>query len=105
MVPSLEQLRMQCRIDDDDTSGNDLLTLMAAAARKRAENFINRKLYDETVPDTDPDGLVISEDICLALMLLVGHWNESREEATEVAKMSIPYGFASLLEPYRYIPL
>ena len=46
MVPSLEQLRMQCRIDDDDTSGDALLTLMAAAARKRAENFINRKLYD-----------------------------------------------------------
>jgi hypothetical protein len=35
MVPSLEQLRMQCRIDDDDTSGDALLTLMAAAAAMR----------------------------------------------------------------------
>lgn len=105
MVPSLEQLRMQCRIDEDDTSSDALLTLMSAAARKRAENLINRTLYDEQVPETDPDGLKISEDICLALMLLVGHWNESREEATDVKKMSIPYGFASLLEPYRFIPL
>lgn len=105
MVPSLEQLRMQCRIDDDDTSSDALLTLMAAAARKRAENFVNRTLYDDQVPEDDPDGLKVSEDICLALMLLVGHWNDSREEATEVAKMSIPWGFASLLEPYRHIPL
>ncbi|HBQ5642569.1 TPA: phage gp6-like head-tail connector protein [Klebsiella variicola] len=105
MVPSLEQLRMQCRIDDDDTSSDTLLTLMALAARKRAENFINRKLYDTSLPDSDPDGLVVSEDICLALMLLVGHWNESREEASDVNKMSIPFGFTSLLEPYRFIPL
>ena len=41
----------------------------------------------------------------VALMLLVGHWNESREEASEVSKMSIPWGFASLLEPYRFIPV
>lgn len=105
MVPSLEQLRMQCRIDNDDTSCDELLTLMAGAARKKAENLINRKLYDDAVPDTDPDGLLISDDIRLALMLLVGHWNESREEASEVSKMSIPWGFASLLEPYRFIPV
>ena len=105
MKPTLEQLRMQCRIDDDDLSSDELLTLMSGAARKKAENFINRKLYDDSIPEDDPDGLLISEDICLALMLLVGHWNESREEATDVAKMSIPYGFSSLLDPYRFIPL
>ncbi|MEJ1780003.1 head-tail connector protein, partial [Escherichia coli] len=53
----------------------------------------------------DPDGLKIADDILLALMLLVGHWFNSREEASDVNKMSIPFGFTSLLEPYRYIPL
>lgn len=105
MIPTIEQLRQQCRIDDDDTSSDELLILMAAAARRRAQNFVCRTLYDETVPESDPDGLVISDDIRLALMLLVGHWNESREEAAEVGKTSIPFGFKSLLEPYRYIPL
>jgi hypothetical protein len=56
------------------------------------------------VPDTDPDGLVISEDICLALMLLVGHWNEPGRSHRS-GEDEHPWGFASLLEPYRYIPL
>jgi hypothetical protein len=55
----------------------------------KAENFINRNLYEDEVPETDPDGLVIADDILLALMLLVGHWYENREEASDAAK-SIP---------------
>lgn len=105
MSTTIEMLRAQCRIDIDDATEDELLTLYFTAARRRAENFINRKLYEDTVPDTDPDGLKIADDILLALMLLVGHWFNSREEASDVNKMSIPFGFTSLLEPYRYIPL
>ncbi|HHR5653555.1 MULTISPECIES: head-tail connector protein [Klebsiella] len=105
MSTTIEKLRAQCRIDADDETEDELLLLYFASARRRAENFINRKLYDENIPDTDPDGLKIADDILLALMLLVGHWNESREEASDLNKMSIPFGFTSLLEPYRFIPL
>jgi uncharacterized phage protein (predicted DNA packaging) len=105
MIPTLEQLRMQCRIDDDDETSNSLLTLLSSAARKRAENYLCRTLYDETVPDDDEDGLLVSDDVCLALMLLVGHWYENREETADASKISIPFGFESILEPYRFIPL
>lgn len=105
MSTTIEKLRAQCRIDADDETEDELLLLYFASARRRAENFINRKLYEDAVPDTDPDGLVIADDILLALMLLVGHWYENREEATDAAKASIPFGFTSLIEPYRYIPL
>ncbi|MEQ0402233.1 head-tail connector protein [Klebsiella variicola] len=105
MSTTIEMLRAQCRIDIDDATEDELLTLYFTAARRRAENFINRKLHEDSVPDTDPDGLTIADDILLALMLLVGHWFNSREEASDVNKMSIPFGFTSLLEPYRYIPL
>ncbi|HDS9331046.1 TPA: phage gp6-like head-tail connector protein [Klebsiella pneumoniae subsp. pneumoniae] len=105
MSTTIEKLRAQCRIDIDDTTEDESLELYYGAARRKAENFINRKLYEDEVPETDPDGLVIADDILLALMLLVGHWNESREEASDVNKMSIPFGFTSLLEPYRFIPL
>lgn len=105
MSTTIEKLRAQCRIDADDTTEDELLLLQYGAARRRAENFINRKLYDGTVPETDPDGLLIDDDVLLALMLLVGHWFNSREEASDVTKMSIPFGFTSLLEPYRFIPL
>ncbi len=105
MSTTIEKLRAQCRIDADDTTEDEMLLLYYGAATRKAENYINRKLYEGDVPDTDPDGLKIADDILLALMLLVGHWFNSREEASDVTKMSIPFGFTSLLEPYRYIPL
>ncbi|HCM2949795.1 head-tail connector protein [Klebsiella pneumoniae] len=104
MSTTIEMLRAQCRIDIDDTTEDEVLTLYYGAARRKAESFINRHLYEE-VPETDPDGLVIADDILLALMLLVGHWYENREESSDAAKTSIPFGFTSLIEPYRYIPL
>lgn len=105
MSTTIEKLRAQCRIDIDDTTEDESLMLYYGAARRKAENFINRNLYEDEVPETDPDGLLIADDILLALMLLVGHWFNSREEASDVNKMSIPFGFTSLLEPYRFIPL
>lgn len=105
MSTTIEKLRAQCRIDVDDTTEDEMLLLYYGAAMRKAENYINRKLYEGDVPDTDPDGLKIADDILLALMLLVGHWFNSREEASDVTKMSIPFGFTSLLEPYRFIPL
>ena len=105
MSTTIEKLRAQCRIDIDDTTEDESLMLYYGAARRRAENFINRNLYEDEVPETDPDGLLIADDILLALMLLVGHWFNSREEASDVNKISIPFGFTSLLEPYRFIPL
>lgn len=102
---TIEKLRGQCRIDIDDTTEDEFLMLYYGAARRQAENYINRKLYDETVPESDPDGLLIADDILLALMLLVGHWYENREQVTDGGKMNIPFGFTSLLVPYRFIPL
>lgn len=97
MTPTIEELRQQCRIDDP--AEDSLLTTYAMAARKRAENYVNRKIYEDAVPEHESEGLLLSEDIKLAIMLAVSFWYSSRE-ADEV-----PAGFYSLLQPYRYIPL
>lgn len=104
----LETLRAQCRIDGDDSAEDKLLLLYFGAARKKAENLTNCKLYDrETdMPETDSYGLVIEDDILLALLLLVGHWYENREQVSVGNTVtSFPFGFESLLDPYRRIPL
>ncbi|RAY20178.1 hypothetical protein DP180_13760 [Enterobacter kobei] len=51
-------------------------------------------------------GLIIADDILLALMLLVGHWFENREQVN-VGNIvtAFPFGFESLLQPYRFISL
>ncbi|MCV5334848.1 head-tail connector protein, partial [Escherichia coli] len=52
-MPTLEELRVQCRIDDDNEQENALLMMYLAAAREEAEQFLNRTLYDETVSEQD----------------------------------------------------
>lgn len=47
--------------------------MIPAAAREEAEKFLNRTLHDETVPDQDTTGLVITPLIKLRLMQLVGY--------------------------------
>ena len=56
MSTTIEKLRAQCRIDIDDTTEDESLMLYYGAARRKAENFINRNLYEDEVPETDPDG-------------------------------------------------
>lgn len=97
MIPSLEELKQQCRIDGDQE--DSLLMTYARAAKQRAENYLNRPLYDEAVPEEVSEGLAISEDIKLAIMLAVGFWYDNRQAD------SLPAGFYSLLSPYRHIPL
>lgn len=53
------------------------------------------------MPEGDPEGVLIADDVLLALMLLVGHWYENRENSSDVSKAPVPFGFSSLLEPYR----
>jgi uncharacterized phage protein (predicted DNA packaging) len=98
-LPTLDLLRQQCRIDSDNHDEDDLLDTYSRAAIKRAESYLNRHLYEDIVPDSDPDGLLVTEDITLAIMLTVGFWYDNREAQT------LPIGFQALLEPYRFIPL
>lgn len=106
MNTMIEKLRGQCRIDADDTTEDELLLIYYGAARRMAENFINRKLYEDEVPESDPYGLIIADDILLALMLLVGHWFENREQVNVGSIVTaFPFGFESLLQPYRFISL
>ncbi|MDE9492685.1 head-tail connector protein [Xenorhabdus bovienii] len=97
--PSIDLLRQQCRIDSDNNTEDDLLDIYTRAAIKRAESYLNRHLYENAVPKDDPDGLLATDDVKLAIMLTVGYWYENREAQT------LPTGFKALLEPYRFIPL
>ena len=97
MSPTVEEVRLHCRIDDD--AEDSLLTDYINAAVSRAANYLNRKLYADEVSDTDSDGLLIAGEIKLALLLAVGFWYGNREA------QELPDGFYLLLAPYRYIPL
>ena len=94
---SIEELRQQCRIDTVEE--DELLLSYLGAAKEKAENYLNRKLYDSAVPDSDPDGMDITPVIRLTLMLVVGFWYDTRE------LKKLPQGFYDLLCDYRFSPM
>ncbi len=96
-LPTIEALRQQCRIDIDDEDA--LLLGYLDAAKEKAENYLNRGLYDDTVPVSDPDGIPVTPVIRLTLMLVVGFWYDTRE------LKKLPQGFYDLLYDYRFSPM
>jgi len=105
MLLELKDIKKQCRIDEDFTEEDDLLKVYAGAAEKRTTRYLNRTLYLDSVPDTDPDGVLLSDDIKLGMLHLVSHWYDNRASASDVQQFEAPMSFEFLIGPYRFIPL
>lgn len=99
MIPSLEELYIQCRIDESNEMEDGFLTLCTHAAREKAERYLNRRLHDETVPDSDSTGMVITPLIRLYIMQLVNFWYDNRDQTD-----SVPDFFYAGINDYRLSP-
>lgn len=97
-------VKTHCRIDDDDTSEDDLLTIYIGAAKRHVENFTRRTLYaTNTDPgfENDEDRLLLDDDVRTAMLLLVGHWFANREAVSDKSLSEIPLAVNALLQPYK----
>lgn len=102
---TMEQIKQQLRLDDDFTDEDDLLKLYGTAAENAASKTLNRNLYLDAVPDTDCRGMVIVDDIRLAMLMTVSHWYKNRAPVTPFEQSDIPLTYRFLLNPYRIIPI
>lgn len=105
MILSLEQIKTQLRLEVDYTDEDELLSLIGSAVEARTSNYLNRKLYEKEVPDTDEDGLVVSDDIRQAMLMLCSHFYEHRSTVSDSEMVALPMAFEWLVGPYRFIPL
>ena len=99
----LMTVKNHCRIDDDDTSEDDLLTIYIGAAKRHVETFTRRTLYaTNTDPgyESDEDRLLLDDDVRTAMLLLVGHWFANREAVSDKSLSEIPLAVNALLQPY-----
>ncbi|HAS6480589.1 head-tail connector protein [Vibrio splendidus] len=107
MLLTLDEIKHQCRLDNDFTDEDSQLTLYAKAAQRNIENTIGRKLYATAndVPEGVPWFATLDEgeDIKLALLLLVSHYYANREATTTESLRQIPLGVRELLAPWRVI--
>ncbi|KIU31114.1 head-tail connector protein [Atlantibacter hermannii] len=103
MLLTLDEIKRQCRLENDFKEEDELLELLALAAEAKATTYLNRNLYktNDEIPALDEDGMVITEDIRLGLLMLVSHWYENRSSVSETEKSETPMAFEFLLKSRR----
>lgn len=104
-----EQLRVQARLEPEDSSLDSQLSLYARAAVRAVEAGTKRVLYppDEPLPDDAPaNALQAGEDIQLAILMMVAHWFDN-PTAVNIGNITseIPLGYRFLTDPYRWYSL
>ncbi|WP_330926295.1 head-tail connector protein [Candidatus Sororendozoicomonas aggregata] len=102
---TLEMIKRQCRIELDDSEEDESLTFYGKAAEAVVVNHLNRPLYVEAVPENESSGLVMSDDIRMAMLLLVSDFYENRGHAPGSAPHKLPFVARQLLAPYRIIAI
>jgi hypothetical protein len=107
MLVTLQELKRQLKLEDDFTEEDELLNLLGGVVQTRTETFLNRKLYaaTEAVPEADPDGLKLPDDVKLGMLMLATHFYENRSSVSEVDQLEMPLSYKWLVGPYRFIPL
>ncbi|MGY0151871.1 head-tail connector protein [Edwardsiella tarda] len=107
MILSLDQIKQQLRLEPDYIDEDSLLTLLGKAVQARTETYLNRKLYPPgtSVPPSDPNGLIVPDDVILGMLLLLTTYYENRSSVSEVERVEMPQSYTWLVSPYRYIPL
>lgn len=106
LLVTAEQLRIQARLEPDDSSLDSTLTLYAKAAAKAFEKATNRTLYPAGEPlpdDAPPNALQANEDVQLAILMLVAHWFDN-PAAVNVGNITskLPLGFDFLASGSRW---
>ena len=125
---TIEQIKGHCRLELDDTEEDAQLLIYSRAAWRLVETSTRRKLFavelpadappeagnDEDylrslLPSTAPENaLPVTDDVTLAMLLLVAHWYRNREAVTEASSSgskALPLAFAELIGSYRWFSL
>lgn len=107
MLLKMAEIKQQLRLEEDYLEEDSLLSVLGGAVQTRTETFLNRKLYEKQtdIPDTDPDGLALPDDVKLGMLMLLTHFYENRSSVSEVEKLEMPQSYTWLVGPYKFIPL
>lgn len=107
MFLTLEEIKAHCRLEADFNEEDNVLNLIGQAVVQRTETYLNRKLYPPkaAIPTEDRNGIHLTADIKIAMLLLVSHYYFNRTASSDLEKNELPLGFIWNVQPYRIIPL
>ena len=97
---TLEDIKDQLRIEQEDTSQDKLLTRYGATAENFTLGYLQRT-EDELKAMNDQDPTLVPEDIVSATLMLVDLYYQYRGPVSMQNLYLIDYGFDALVMPFR----
>ena len=107
MLISLEEAKRQCRLELDDATEDEHLSVLISAAIIQIENDTNKQLIAiDQAPVVNPGDAKPQQPLTPALrmaaLMLISHWYTNREAVvTGTIATTIPLAYASLTHAYR----
>lgn len=104
---TLDEAKLHLRIDHDFDDAD--IQLKLNTAEEQAINFLERQVYatDDELKQavlSNKAGdrpMLVNSSVKSAILLLLGHLYENREETGVANSSNVKYGFERLLTPYR----
>lgn len=108
MQITLDEIKLQCRIDSDDE--DDLLSVYLVAAKAIVENHTNRVLFEKLPEDESKpaNAQEITGDLKIAILMLVAYLYENRggwNEGQGMSTIDLPPTVKAIIERYRFIKM
>ena len=105
MLLTLTEIRLQLQLEPDEFS-DDLLTMYGNAASQYLQTYCNRPILaaDDALPvdmDEDDTTMLLTDDLKIALLMLVGHYFLHRESTSDRTVKTVPMGFEAHADQYR----
>lgn len=100
-VVTLAEIKRQCRIEDDFTLEDTLLTSYGTAAEEIIAQLLNRgKTVAAMVASLTEEYGSVPEPIKNAVLLLSDHFYQHRSPTENISLSIVPYSFDFLVKPY-----
>lgn len=100
MILTVDEVKAHLRIEDDDE--NTLIERLIAQSQAAAENFC-RVTFGGTTTDEEGNEIEVEVPgpVKLAVMLMVSHYFENRDNPEKTIYTTMRMAFENLLYPYR----
>lgn len=107
---TITECKNQCNLLDEEVEYDRWFNMAIPAAVALVEKSLDRKLYDsseslEADTDAPPYSLVITEDLRMATLMLLGHWFINRESVSALTLNDTPMAFTAIIQSHRNIGL
>lgn len=98
---TLKDIKEQCRIEEDFTIEDTLLTCYGEAAEETVTQYLGRgKTVDDMMASMTEEYGGIPKSVVNAALMLVDTWYQHRSPDSQVNISIVPYTFDLLIKPY-----